>query len=242
MRSALAALLLSLAACVGRGEQSGSEQAQPPPRPGHASTDAPDTATLTGAVLGVPWSFEEVDGQPRLRIGDHVVVLELLDGPCYATHELHGCWPGPAEIAEQLIRFSPNLSPLAHPPACAGIGLRVIDPDGRAVVGARITPSVSGLIGPAGAFAVEGGRQEVFERPTIETNASGDACVPDDRPTIAELYRARTGASGSLGPGAVEVRFVNMTLQVEHPSWKTTTIEVADGEQIGLLIIAVERQ
>jgi hypothetical protein len=140
---------------------------------------------------------------------------------------------GQAEPTEQL----------AHPPACAGIGLRVIDPEGRPIVGVRITPSVSGMIGPAGAFGVEGGRQEVFERPAVETNESGDACVPDDRKKLAELHRARSGSSTSSTSsiaGAVEVRFVSMTLQVEHPSWKTTSVVVAD-EATGVLTVELEK-
>jgi hypothetical protein len=241
MRVAIrAAIFLGLVACVGRGEQPPFEQAERP-EPGRSSAAEPDTNARGGAVLGVPWTFEEVDGKPRLHIGDRVVVLELLEGPCYATDELHGCWPGPAEIARQLIFFSPNYSPLAHPPPCAGIGLRVIDPEGWAVVGARVTPSVSGMIGPAGAFGVEGARQEVFERPAVETNASGDACVPDDRSKLAELHRARSGSSGSSVVAAVEVRFVAMTLQVEHPSWKMTKVEVGD-EASGLLIVELEKR
>jgi hypothetical protein len=125
-----------------------------------------------------------------------------------------------------------------HPAAhdCVGITVRVVDPQGQPVLGARITPTLRAMVGPAGAFAVEGGQLEQFERPALETDAEGHACVPDERRQIAQLHRERSGAaassSSSLAPG-VEVRFPSLTLDISHAAWAPAKLELGDGEARG---------
>lgn len=75
---------------------------------------APAAAT-EGEVLGVAWRLEAQDGQAALRLGDRLVPIQRDADGCYVTDALHGCWPDPAAIAEQLLRFSPDHSPLARP-------------------------------------------------------------------------------------------------------------------------------
>jgi hypothetical protein len=116
----------------------------------------------------------------------------------------------------------------ASEPACDGIAVRVVDPEGRAVVGARVAPRLSAMVGPAGAFAVEGGQMRIFERSPRETDASGSACVPDERESIAELAREPSGGrpTSSVGSSSsplvgVEVRFARLIVEVSHPSWQS---------------------
>jgi hypothetical protein len=118
---------------------------------------------------------------------------------------------------------------------CVGLAVRVVDPDGQPVVGARITPTLGAMIGPAGAFGVEGGQLEQFERPALETDAHGSACVPDERNQIAQLHRQRSGAAASSSSlaGAVEVRFPSLTLDITHAAWTPAKLELGDDENAG---------
>ena len=120
----LPAALVGLVSCARDVEQLPKRPAGTQER-GDASVDAsppgPPPAVIgpaddkSGEILGVAWSVAEIDGATVLSIGERQLVLERADGPCFVTDALHGCWESPAEIAEQLIRFSPDYSPLAHP-------------------------------------------------------------------------------------------------------------------------------
>ena len=116
---ALAAIVL--AACT--SSPAPSATSLPSAAPVAASVDAPEgrdgAGAQQGSVRGQAWSYEEVDGQGRLRIGARSVIVERR-GDCYRTQELFGCVDEPADIAEELIRFSPDYShePTLAPGSC----------------------------------------------------------------------------------------------------------------------------
>jgi hypothetical protein len=88
---------------------------------------------------------------------------------------------------------------------------------------------------PPRRFAVEGGQFEEFERPALESDAEGTACVPDERGQIAQLHRQRSGAAASSSSlvGAVEVRFPSLNLDITHAAWTPAKLELAHGENAG---------
>ena len=91
-----------------------SSPTKPKPAPTCSTTEPSERA---GVELGAKWTLEQSGTTYSLHIGDKMVPLERDSLGCFRTLQLFGSWPTPALIAQQLLRYSPDFSPLAHPAA-----------------------------------------------------------------------------------------------------------------------------
>ncbi|HWB82134.1 MAG TPA: hypothetical protein VG755_44530 [Nannocystaceae bacterium] len=67
-----------------------------------------------GEFLGTEWSISWEGDHPIITIGDRRVHVEPDGHGGFITHELAGRWSDPSEIADLLVRYHPDYSPLAR--------------------------------------------------------------------------------------------------------------------------------
>ena len=68
----------------------------------------------SGSVLGIRWEVVQRDGHTFMNINNHSIHLHPDELGSFTTHAVTGRWASLAELAQTIIRYHPDLSPLAR--------------------------------------------------------------------------------------------------------------------------------
>lgn len=91
-------------------------EALAPSGPGGPPGASPGTTARQGTHMGVSWSFQpSSDRMATLTIGDRQLHLYADAQNGWRTHAMEGRWTDVATLAQNIIRFHPDYSPLARP-------------------------------------------------------------------------------------------------------------------------------
>lgn len=84
---------------------------------GSTETTRPDGGgerVASGDLLGVRWTARVEVNHVQLTIGGRAVHVTPDDTGTFVTHEMVGRWPDLRELAEMIIKYHPEYSPLAR--------------------------------------------------------------------------------------------------------------------------------
>lgn len=73
----------------------------------------PEEFARSGEFLGVPWSIAFEGEDAVISIGEQRVHVHADGQGGFVSHEVVGRWRDPSQIADVLLRFHPDFSPLA---------------------------------------------------------------------------------------------------------------------------------